>query len=173
MIESSTNANARGTSVEVAGTNTALQRFYKIKTRENSMQKYISATFALAALATNLATPVSAQTQLTFSSAPISVQGFSAASQSVPVGRESVDGAPFGSAASNVTIAFVNTANVPATSVTFVVQSGNQTRIIVDKGTFSAGTRIVHTFDESPEFADTTSVHVQSVTFADGNTWGI
>jgi hypothetical protein len=135
------------------------------------MQKYIAATFALAALATNLATPVSAQTQISFSSAPISVQGFSAASQSVPVGREWVNGALFGSPDSNVTIAFVNTANVPATSVTFVVQSGNQTRTIVDKGTFSAGTRIVHTFDENRDFADTTSVRVQSVTFADGNTW--
>jgi hypothetical protein len=137
------------------------------------MQKYIAATFALAALATNLATPVSAQTQITFSSAPISVEGFSGASQSVPVGREWVDGAVFGSADSNVAIAFVNTANVPATSVTFVVQSGHQTRTIVDKGTFSTGTRIVHTFDENRDFADPTSVRVQSVTFADGNTWGI
>jgi hypothetical protein len=137
------------------------------------MQKYTSATFALAALATGLATPVSAQTQMTYSSTPISVQGFTAASQSVPVGRDVFDGIPFGSAGSNVTIAFVNTTNVPATSVTFVVKSGNQTRIIVDKGTFSAGAQIVHTFDESPEFANTTSVRVQSVTFADGNTWAI
>jgi hypothetical protein len=137
------------------------------------MQKYIPATFALAALASSLATPVSAQTQIAFSSNPISVQGFTAASQSVPVGREVVDGVAFGSGGSNVTIAFVNTAGVPATSVTFVVKSGNQTQVIVDKGTFSAGTQIVHTFDESPQFADTTSVRVQSVTFADGNTWGI
>jgi hypothetical protein len=170
MIGSSTNANARGTSVEVAGRCSGSVRS---KTTEKSMQKYISATFALAALATKLATPASAQTQITFSSTPISVQGFTAASQPAPVGREWVDGVPSGFTASNVTIAFVNTANVPATSVTFVVQSGNQTRTIVDKGTFSAGTRIVHTFDESPEFADATSVRVQSVTFADGNTWGI
>jgi hypothetical protein len=135
------------------------------------MQKYITATFALAALATDLAAPVSAQTQTAFSNAPISVQGFTAASQFMPLGRESVDGVGFGPAGSNVTIAFLNTANVPATSVTFVVQSGSQTQILVDKGTFSPGTRIVHTFDESPFFADTTSVRVQGVTFADGNTW--
>jgi hypothetical protein len=137
------------------------------------MQKHITATFALAALAASLAAPASAQTDVAFSNAPIAVQGFTAASQAVPVGGESVDGIPSVSGASNVTIAFVNTASIPAKSVTFVVQSGRDTRIIIDNGTFSPGAQIVHTFDASPEFADTTSVRVQSVTFADGNTWGV
>lgn len=136
------------------------------------MQNSITATIALAAFAIVPATPAGAQTQTAFSNAPISVQGFTARSQFMPLAQELADGVAFGADASDVTIAFVNTANVPAKSVTFVVRSGRRTQIIVDKGTFLPGARIVHTFEESAEFGETSSVSVQGATFADGNAWG-
>lgn len=138
----------------------------------NTKQYSLTAAFALAALASGLAAPASAQTQTAFTNDPIAIQGFTAYSQFAPLASETSDGVDLGPDSSDVTIAFVNTAAVPAKSVTFAVRSGRQTRIIVDKGTFSPGTRIVHTFNESPEFDDSSSVSVVGVAFADGSTWG-
>jgi hypothetical protein len=136
------------------------------------MQKYITTALALAALGSGLVAPASAQTQTAFTNDPISIQGFYAASESAPLGPATYDGLILTPDSSDLTIAFVNTANVAAKSVEFTVESGRMTKTIVDKGTFSPGTRIVHTFNESPEFDETSSVRVRSVTFADGSTWG-
>jgi hypothetical protein len=43
--------------------------------------------------------------------------------------------------------------------------------VIVDKGTFSPGTRITHSFMQSPLLVGASSVHIRKVTFADGSTW--
>lgn len=136
------------------------------------MQKYITAALALAAFGGGLAAPASAQTRTAFTNDPIAIQGFSAASESSPLGPANYNGLVLTPDSSDVTIAFVNTANVAAKSVEFTVRSRGRTETIVDKGTFSPGTRIVHTFNESPEFDETSSVHVRAVTFADGSTWG-
>jgi len=137
----------------------------------NSMQNSLTATVAVAAFATGLAAPASAQTQTAFTNNPITIEGFTAYTQFTPIETESL-GIDAGPASSDVTIAFINTANVPAKSVTFAVRSGRQTKIVVDKGTFSPGVRIVHTFDESPQFDNTSSVSIVGVSFANGSTWG-
>lgn len=141
------------------------------KTRMNVMHKYITTTLALAALAADLAAPASAQTQAAFTNDPIAIQGFSADSDFPPLGSAVRDGIDIRPNSSDVTISFINTASIPAKSVEFTIRSGNRTKVIVDKGTFSPGTRIVHTFTAAPEFDDTSSVHVEAVTFADGSTW--
>jgi hypothetical protein len=142
------------------------------KTPMKLMHKYITTTLGLAAFATGLAAPAGAQTQTAFTNDPIAIQGFSAYSDFSPLGPTTFDGVDLSPDSSDVTIAFVNTANVAATSVEFTIRSGKRTKVVVDKGTFSPGTRIVHTFSAAPEFDDTSSVHVRAVTFADGSSWG-
>ena len=131
-----------------------------------------AAALGLAAFSGGLAAPASAQTQTAFTNNPIAIEGFSAYSEPAALGPATHDGISLTPDYSDVTIAFVNTANVPAKSVEFTVRSGRWTQRIVDRGTFAPGARIVHTFNESPEFDQTSAVSVQSVTFADGSTWG-
>ncbi|HUA08672.1 MAG TPA: hypothetical protein VMA98_05305 [Candidatus Acidoferrales bacterium] len=84
---------------------------------------------------------------------------------------------PFGSGSTaggaETAISFVNTGSAPVTSVVFAVSEGNQTTRIVDKGTFSNGITVKHTY-LTPEFGyalGDVSCNVQSVAFADGTTW--
>jgi hypothetical protein len=135
------------------------------------LHNYFTATLALATLATALAAPANAQTETSFTNDPIAIQAFSAYSDFPPSGQTARSGVDERPDSSEVTIAFVNTAKVPATSVEFRIRAGRRTSIIVDKGTFAPGTRIVHTFDKSPLFDQTSSVHVLAVTFADGSSW--
>ena len=70
-------------------------------------------------------------------------------------------------------ISFVNTKQTAVTSVVFEVTEGNRSSRIVDKGNFSNGVTINHTY-ETPELGASlgdVSCAVQSVAFADGSTW--
>ncbi|HYZ17882.1 MAG TPA: hypothetical protein VE591_15835 [Candidatus Acidoferrum sp.] len=131
-----------------------------------------AAALTIAALGVGFAAPASAQTQTAFTNDPITIEGFSAYAEPAALGPATHDGIALSPDCSDVTIAFVNTANVPVKSVEFTLRSGRWTQRIVDRGTFAPGTRIVHTFNESPEFDETSTVSVQSVTFADGSSWG-
>lgn len=75
--------------------------------------------------------------------------------------------------AASTTISFVNQAPAAVASVTFAVSDGRTTSQIVDKGTFSSGIAINHSF-LTPEFqgdlSDVTCA-VTSVAFADGSRW--
>ena len=138
------------------------------------MKTYIlAAGVAAAAVASTLA-PASAQTtQHAYTNDPISVLDLKTSpGQYTPIGTEFWYGIEFIPQSGEATISFVNTGNVPAKSVEFAVRSGHRTHIIVDKGTFSPGVKIVHTFNEGPPFPRSSSVEVRSVTFADGSTWG-
>jgi len=73
--------------------------------------------------------------------------------------------------AADVSISFVNTAKVPATSVSFTVRRGNSTDLIIDKGAFGSGAVIVHNFAVSPQLDGTSDIEVQEATFADGTRW--
>lgn len=70
-------------------------------------------------------------------------------------------------------ISFVNQAQGAIAAVTFNVSDGRTTSQIVDKGTFSSGVAIDHSFI-TPEFGNDLSdlsCSVQSVAFTDGSTW--
>jgi hypothetical protein len=135
------------------------------------MKKYVLATLAAAALATELVAPASAQTQTVYTDNPIALRGFIAYPVLSPAGTALLGGFHLAPSSSEVRISFVNTANVPAKSIKFAVRSGHRRASIVYKGTFAPGTRIVHTFNESTAFANASKVRVEEVTFADGSTW--
>jgi hypothetical protein len=135
------------------------------------LKSSIVAALAALALATDLAAPASAQTQTAYSTNPVTVSGFTAEPVLSPAGVPTLSGWRLAPSSSEVTISFVNTANVPAKRVEFAVRSGHKTAVIVYKGTFSPGTSIVHTFNERTDFDNASSVRVQAVTFADGSTW--
>jgi hypothetical protein len=137
----------------------------------NALKKYIVATLVASALATDLAAPASAQSQTVYTNDPVTVRGFTSYPVLSPVVMPKLTGFDLTPTSSDVTISFVNTANVPAKSVEFAVRSGDKTALIVDKGTFAPGTSIVHRFNESTQFDNTSSVRVRAVTFADGSTW--
>ncbi|HTX56861.1 MAG TPA: hypothetical protein VMD47_07135 [Candidatus Acidoferrales bacterium] len=70
-------------------------------------------------------------------------------------------------------ISFVNTDQRPISSVVFEVSDGTHTSRIVDKGTFSTGIAINHSY-ATPEFGYAlggVNCKVQAVAFADGSTW--
>jgi hypothetical protein len=133
--------------------------------------KVLLSSLSVVGLAATIAAPATAQTQTTYAKDPISVEAFSAYLNVSPAPSQWLDGLYIGGDASNVTISFVNTADVPAKSVEFAVRAGNHTSLIVDKGTFSPGARITHTFERSPDLVGATSVQVREVTFADGSSW--
>lgn len=135
------------------------------------MKQYIVAALAAAALATDLAAPASAQTQTVYANNPVTLRDFTASPVLSPVGSSTLGGFDLSPTSTNLTISFLNTANVAAKSIEFEVQSGSRTVLIVDKGTFAPGTRIVHRFNESSELDNISSVRVQAVTFADGSSW--
>jgi hypothetical protein len=67
-------------------------------------------------------------------------------------------------------IRFVNTGPAPVSSVAFNVSEGDKTWTIVDRGTFSPGVQISHTF-QGELYGDNASCKVASVLFADGSAW--
>jgi hypothetical protein len=132
--------------------------------------KAILSSLAVAALAA-VAAPASAQTQTAYVGKPIDVKGFSAYDNFTPRASEWFDGMDADDGSSNVTISFVNTASLSVKSVEFAVTAGRHTCLITDKGTFSPGARITHTFLQSPQLVGASSVQIRKVTFADGSTW--
>jgi hypothetical protein len=72
-----------------------------------------------------------------------------------------------------ITVKFVNKSNVPATAVTFSLRDGTYSQSIVDKGIFSPGTQIKHTFgiDAGLDPFPNATVNVAEVDFADGSAW--
>jgi hypothetical protein len=131
--------------------------------------KVILASLAVTAFAA-VAAPASAEpTQTAYVKGPIAVEGFSA--EFSPHASEWFDEFNVYDDSSDVTISFVNTANVPAKNVEFAVRSGRYTYVIVEKGTFSPGARITRTFLQSPPLVGASSVQIRKVTFADGSTW--
>ena len=77
------------------------------------------------------------------------------------------------SGAASTVISFVNEAPATIASVTFDVSDGRTTSQIVDKGTFSSGVAIDHSFI-TPEFGNALSglnCSVKSVAFTDGSLW--
>jgi hypothetical protein len=134
------------------------------------MYKILSSSLAVTALATAIAAPANAQSQTAYVNDPIAVKRFSANPDYAPARAQWFDGITT-SASSDVIISFVDTAPVAATKVVFAVRSGGHTCFIVDKGTFSPGTRITHSFPRSAELDNASSIEVRKVTFADGTTW--
>jgi ABC-type transport system involved in cytochrome bd biosynthesis fused ATPase/permease subunit len=135
------------------------------------MIKTVLSSFAVTALTASLAAPAAAQKQTAYVKNPVTVEGFSADSDFVPSAAQLFGGMNVANELSDVTISFVNTANVPAKRIEFAVTSGKHTCVIVDKGTFSPGARITHTFLQSSELVGASSVTIRKVTFADGSTW--
>ena len=134
------------------------------------MNKLLIATAMTTAIATGSATPSNAQSNVAYTNNPVSIAHFSVnpvhwTSTLIWGGMSSVV------IGSDITISFVNTGSEPATSVLFAVHSGRTTEIIVDKGTFSPGTSITHTFAEGPEYDGASTIEVRQVTFADGTAW--
>jgi hypothetical protein len=77
--------------------------------------------------------------------------------------------------ASGLALQFINKSNVPVTTVKFLVNDGRFTQSIVDKGTFSPGVQIKHTFaiDGVIDALPNAKCSVTEVDFADGSAWHI
>jgi hypothetical protein len=74
----------------------------------------------------------------------------------------------------NLQISFVNGAPVAATDVRFAVTQEGRTQIVEDRGTFSSGTTIDHTFSPvDPAAQGIADCQVQAVSFADGSSWNV
>ena len=73
----------------------------------------------------------------------------------------------------DIALTFVNTGNVAATSVRFVVDDGVQTQNIVDEGTFKPGVRIAHNFTPDGRLGalENATCQVAEIRFADGSIW--
>jgi hypothetical protein len=109
-------------------------------------------------------------------SAYTGIQPVQVASCSVTAASPAIS-VPFGTTeapqVAQTAISFVNQAPSAIAAVTFSVSDGRTTSQIVDKGTFSSGVAIDHSF-VTPEFGNDlagVSCSVQSVAFTDGSTW--
>jgi hypothetical protein len=71
----------------------------------------------------------------------------------------------------NLTIDFSNATSRVISSVTFAVTDGGKTERIVDRGKFSPGVAIDHSFESRLTDEDNTQCHVSYVAFADGSSW--
>ena len=73
----------------------------------------------------------------------------------------------------SILLRFVNRSAVPATSVTFVVKDGEDSRSIIDKGNFRPGVLIEHSFGGYVGSNDVSiaTFGVAEVDFADGTVW--
>ncbi len=123
----------------------------------------------VAATATIAATPVLAQAQTVAygTSSPVEIVAVGTSAHHVAwTGATNVD-------PGSITLRFVNRSAVPATSVTFVVNKGGDSRSIIDKGSFGPGTLIEETFDKYVGWSDfsTATWAVAEVNFADGTAW--
>ena len=68
-------------------------------------------------------------------------------------------------------IRFVNNGTTPISSVAFAVTEDGKTSTIVDRGTFSPGVVISHSFRGDQMYGFDASCKVASVLFADGSAW--
>jgi prepilin-type processing-associated H-X9-DG protein len=71
----------------------------------------------------------------------------------------------------NLTIQFSNSTSQVISSVNFAVTDGLNTQQIVDRGTFSPGIAIDHSFQSNLTDEDNAQCRVSNVAFADGSTW--
>ena len=125
-----------------------------------------------------VATPAlaTAQSVAYSTSSPVAITSFSVneSYESGMIGGAELEEAPR-FIASDITLKFVNTSKVPATSVTFLVSDGQYMRTIVDKGTFTPGVPIKHNFavgNGISALLDATC-NVTQVDFPDGSAWHI
>jgi hypothetical protein len=115
----------------------------------------------------------SAQSVVYSTKSPVAIASFSVneSYESAMRGGEAQEAPEF--IASDITLTFVNKSNVPATTVTFLVNDGQYTQSIVDKGTFSPGVQIKHDFavDSRVSTLGNATLNVTEVDFADGSVW--
>jgi len=125
---------------------------------------------AAAAMIVAMPTLAAAQT-VAYSTSPVAVTSFSLSDTYTP-GLPFLDGTrvPVGG---DVALNFINNSNVPATSVTFMLNDGKTAQSIVDKGTFNPGVAIDHTFakDNVASAGRNATCNVAEVDFADGSVW--
>ncbi len=74
---------------------------------------------------------------------------------------------------SAIALKFMNKREVPATAVTFLVNDGQSTQTVVDKGTFSPGIPILHNFAVVGDLGvfSAATCDVTKVDFSDGSSW--
>jgi hypothetical protein len=119
------------------------------------------------------ATPTLASAQsVVYSTTPIAITSCSV-NESYEPGMN-LDSAPQ-FIAIGIALKFVNKSGIPATTVTFLVNDGQYTQSIVDKGTFSPGVQIKHDFavDSDTSTLSDVTCKVAEVDFADGSAWHI
>lgn len=134
----------------------------------------------LAAAAMIVATPAVARAQIVAydtASSPIVITGLSLKPAYAPaaIGGEATEAPQFITALDSgyITLKFVNTRKVAATRVTFSASNGRYMQNIVDKGTFSSGVQINHTFAIISGLSELSSANwkVAEVDFADSTAW--
>jgi len=133
-----------------------------------------------AAVAAIVATPALANAQIvaySTSSSPVAITAVSVNAAYAPasLGGEAADAPQFIAQLDSgyITLSFVNKSDAPVTAVTFLVSNGHDVHSIVDKGMFSPGVQVKHTFpiaDALSEFSDATC-EVAQVDYADRGAW--
>jgi hypothetical protein len=131
-----------------------------------------------AAAAITIATPTlaSAQTVAYSTSSPVSITSFSIVDSSNVLGWGTGDFAePARFITNDVTLKFVNKSDQPATLVKFTLDNGQYSQNIQDKGTFSPGVQIEHSFTLRGRMGSVSDAisRVEEVDFADGSVWRI
>jgi len=136
----------------------------------------------LAAATMVVATPAIASAQIVAygtASSPVVITGLRVDPAYAPgtIGGEAAEAPQFITKLDSgyIMLKFVNERNVPATTVKFLVSNGRYTHSIVDKGTFSQGVQIDHSFAVESglsELENATS-EVAEVDFADNTAWHI
>jgi hypothetical protein len=128
-----------------------------------------------AAAAMLVATPMLASAEIVSYSttSPVAITSFNL-NESYVTGEVGGDvEAPPQFVASGVSLEFVNKSSRPATGVIFLLDRGKYSQRIVDKGIFSPGTPIKHTFgmDGGLDVTPNVAINVAEVDFADGSSW--
>jgi hypothetical protein len=127
---------------------------------------------SLAAVGLLLAAPAAASAQQTaYSTSPVTVKACNVSVSDAPysAGPYSIS-AGYGIAHRSLELSFVNTGNVPASKVTFLVNDGGKSQQIEDRGTFTPGIRIDRDLSDVA-LGNSANCSVAEVDFADGTSW--
>ncbi len=134
------------------------------------MSRLLRRLFAAAATAFTLCGPANAESVAYSVMAPVTITSVTVDETTLPT--TNLD-SPLISFVNGVTVKFVNTSDVTATSVTFLFKDdGGRGHSVVDRGIFSPGAQIKHELSvDGLSVFSVPSADVVEIDFADGSSW--
>jgi hypothetical protein len=139
------------------------------------MLNTILKVWAAATVAATAPVPAQAQNIAYAAKSPIAITSFRINDSYAPgtIGSELEQAPQF--VPNDLSVKFVNTGTVPATTVKFALNAGRYAQTIIDKGTFSPGVQIRHDFAlaDGVDALPNATCNVMEVDFADGSVWHV